>query len=167
MKMRPLRSPVCLRWEKFQAAFTVLIGRGGNNLTDCQVFGYRGGRAAAILAKERTLKEVNVPAKENLVSAGKRQRIEAVKAAMDKALMVVRHENTLSDLLEEIELCRRASAPIDTETENFLLVTEVFAESALFRKESRGIHYREDYPDTNPAFEKPTLVQKRDRKSVV
>jgi L-aspartate oxidase len=37
-----------------------------------------------------------------------------------------------------------------TETQNMLLVAAMMVESALARRESRGCHYREDYPDLDP-----------------
>jgi succinate dehydrogenase/fumarate reductase flavoprotein subunit len=135
---------------------------GGNNLTDCQVFGYRGGRAAAVIAKKRSLMRLADIPKIKLMSPEKRARLEPIKDAMDRALMVVRHEKNLLDLIEKIEIYRKVLSPLDTETENFLLVAELFARSALFRKESRGIHYREDFPDTVTDFEKPTIVRKNE-----
>jgi succinate dehydrogenase / fumarate reductase flavoprotein subunit len=37
---------------------------------------------------------------------------------------------------------------------NLLTVSEAVARSALERKESRGGHFRDDYPDKDPAFAK-------------
>ncbi len=33
-----------------------------------------------------------------------------------------------------------------------LLVAQLIAESALWRRESRGAHYRNDFPSQDPAF---------------
>jgi succinate dehydrogenase/fumarate reductase flavoprotein subunit len=133
---------------------------GGNNLTDCQVFGYRGGRAAATLAAERKLLSESAVQKKQLVPQKTTEKIDSVKAAMDKTLMIVRHKEGLTALLEEIEACHREVSPLDVTSDNFLLVAEMFARSALHREESRGIHYREDFPKTEPAFERPSLVRK-------
>jgi len=47
------------------------------------------------------------------------------------------------------------------EIENMVHLLEVSAKSALFRKESRGVHYREDYPVTdNDRWLKETIVKK-------
>jgi succinate dehydrogenase / fumarate reductase flavoprotein subunit len=41
---------------------------------------------------------------------------------------------------------------------NLLLVSEAVTRSAIERRESRGGHFREDYPDKDPAFGKVNLV---------
>ena len=45
-----------------------------------------------------------------------------------------------------------------TETRNLLAVATLVIKSALFRTESRGGHYRSDYPDTEPHWQTHTLI---------
>jgi L-aspartate oxidase len=45
------------------------------------------------------------------------------------------------------------------ELRNLLTVAHLLLKSALFRTESRGGHYREDYPATDPAWQVHTLIQ--------
>lgn len=47
------------------------------------------------------------------------------------------------------------------ELRNITLNAKLIAESALMRKESRGGHYRSDYPSMKKEYEKPTILQKR------
>ena len=46
------------------------------------------------------------------------------------------------------------------ETRNLLDVAYLILKSAVFRTESRGGHYRLDYPQPNPSWQVHTLVQK-------
>ena len=45
------------------------------------------------------------------------------------------------------------------ELRNIIEVSNLIIKSALIRKESRGLHYSEDYPLLNKAFEKNTYIQ--------
>lgn len=133
---------------------------GGNNLTDCQVFGYRGGRAAAQFASGRAMKPEDTFQKKEYTNQQKAKRLDSVKASIDKALMIVRRKDALMSLLESIETCREKNSPADPASDNFLLVAEIFARSALLRKESRGVHYREDFPESDPNYARPSLIRK-------
>ena len=44
---------------------------------------------------------------------------------------------------------------------NLLMVSEAIARSAIDRKESRGGHFRSDYPDKDPAYATFNIVVKR------
>jgi succinate dehydrogenase/fumarate reductase flavoprotein subunit len=132
---------------------------GGNNLIDCQVFGYRGGRAAAVFAAGRS-GHSGKPLDKELGIDRTKVDLAPIKAKIDKALMVIRDRKGLSDLLSDIGTARDSNPGLDIETENFLLVTEMLARSALFREESRGSHYRQDFPQTRAEFSKPSLLYK-------
>jgi L-aspartate oxidase len=45
------------------------------------------------------------------------------------------------------------------ETLNLLDIAYLILKSSLFRTESRGGHYRTDYPDTSPNWQVHTLVK--------
>jgi L-aspartate oxidase len=45
------------------------------------------------------------------------------------------------------------------ETRNLLEIADLILKSAAFRTESRGGHYRLDYPEANPAWQAHTLIQ--------
>lgn len=45
------------------------------------------------------------------------------------------------------------------ELRNVAIVSRLVVESALSRKESRGLHYMKEYPESDPAWEKNTLMK--------
>ena len=47
------------------------------------------------------------------------------------------------------------------DVDNLLTVSEAIARAAIERKESRGAHFREDYPDKDAAWGRTTLVVRR------
>lgn len=142
---------------------------GGNMLMTSQVFGQRAGRDAA-----RRAQAVDLPPLDHDSVALEERRLEALRrregrptlhkllarlqAAMWRVL-VVRDEKSLRACLEEIgeieealsatrvaghDDVRRAVA-----LHNLLLVGKLFVFAALLRRESRGSHYRADYPTTD------------------
>ncbi|MBN2781700.1 MAG: succinate dehydrogenase, partial [Campylobacterales bacterium] len=46
------------------------------------------------------------------------------------------------------------------EFENMLYLSKKVIESALHREESRGAHFRSDFPDENGAYKKHTILDK-------
>ncbi|MEM8611598.1 MAG: L-aspartate oxidase [Cyanobacteria bacterium P01_H01_bin.105] len=92
---------------------------------------------------------------------------------MDSALNQLRQWQTEFDVLSLTQtICdveeRAAQLPIQlpletlrlwTETRNLLSVAKLVLKSALFRTESRGGHYRSDYPETVTDWQVHTLIQ--------
>ncbi|NGO69902.1 succinate dehydrogenase flavoprotein subunit [Streptomyces boncukensis] len=145
---------------------------GTNSLLDINVFGRRAGIAAAEYAATADLVELpEEPSKfvedeiENLRDATGNERVveirKALQETMDRNVMVFRTEQTLKEAVEEIGQLRKRYRNISVQDKgkrfntdllealelgNLLDLAEVTAVSALARKESRGGHYREDFP---------------------
>ncbi|SCK27687.1 succinate dehydrogenase flavoprotein subunit [Streptomyces sp. WMMB 322] len=146
---------------------------GTNSLLDINVFGRRAGIAAAAYAATADFTELpENPAAfvegevENLRDATGNERVveirKALQECMDKNVMVFRSEQTLKEAVEEIGELRKRYRNISVQDKgkrfntdlleavelgNLLDLAEVTAVSALARKESRGGHYREDFPN--------------------
>lgn len=141
---------------------------GGCMMTATQVFGYRAGKSAAKRAK--SMRSVNLPEikqsnwvmypvkKDGNDSHGVSEVVRSVKDAMAKYTMVLRNEkglerckNRLNDCnvrLEEMRGTNTLSPRRYFEVRNMILTAKLITRSAFMRKESRGAHYREDFPVT-------------------
>jgi succinate dehydrogenase / fumarate reductase, flavoprotein subunit len=150
---------------------------GGNSLSDLVVFGKRAGEYAAAHAKTRrapVLDESRVQAAmlQSLTpfdrgSAGENPyRVQSdLQDTMQDLVGIVRQEGEMQEAVSRLEALRaRAEASgVDGHREfhagwhtcldlrNLLAVSEAIARSAIERKESRGGHFREDFPDKDPA----------------
>lgn len=79
--------------------------------------------------------------------------IKILKNTMWEKAGIVRNEKTLSSALETIEALKqqfnkenKCDSIEEYELRNLLIISELVTKCALARKESRGAHYRDDYP---------------------
>ena len=81
-----------------------------------------------------------------------------LQRAMSKGASVVRSEKSLKETLTTLEKIKSAStifANLDAwETTNLYLLATAIVRSALERTESRGSHWREDFPETSETWTK-------------
>jgi len=139
---------------------------GGNMALTCQVFGRRAGRAAARRAK--SVDHVGVDGIEDeyrgyveRFRASGSQSLDSLRGALqhaaDRSLLVVRNDAGLRRFLDicaatadALENDARIDSAVDRihalELGNLADVGTLMATAALERRESRGSHYREDYP---------------------
>jgi succinate dehydrogenase / fumarate reductase flavoprotein subunit len=146
---------------------------GTNSLLDINVFGRRAGIAAAEYARQADFAELpENPEKfvveqiERLRTSTGGERVAAIRRelqeTMDANVMVFRTEQTIKTAVEKITELRARYKNVAIQDKgkrfntdlleaielgNLLDLAEVMAVSALARKESRGGHYREDYPN--------------------
>jgi succinate dehydrogenase / fumarate reductase flavoprotein subunit len=164
---------------------------GGNSLSDLLVLGKRAGEFAAKFAQEthsgaidssqveeaarRALEPFERNASAGVNPAGPYQIQHDLQEMMQDLVGIVRKEEEMSRALEAIERLwqrvRRVGVAGNREFNpgwhtaldlpNLLTVSEAITRSALERKESRGAHYREDYPDNETALGKVNIVARK------
>jgi succinate dehydrogenase / fumarate reductase, flavoprotein subunit len=161
---------------------------GGNSLSDLLVFGRRAGMYAAKFAKENAKGGGIVPAQVERIAKAALEPFERPSSAespykvqyelqdfMQDKVGIVRREAEMQEALGQIralrERARRVGVPGNREynpgwhtaldLENLLTVSEAITLCAIERKESRGGHFRDDYPDKDPAAAKFNLVTRR------
>jgi succinate dehydrogenase / fumarate reductase flavoprotein subunit len=160
---------------------------GGNSLSDLIVFGKRAGEYAAQFAKEnghgtidgaqieaearRALEPFEHEAGENAFNIQ-----HDLQDMMQRNVGIVRNEGEMQAAVEELQKLKARAAKVSVtgnidfnpgwhtalDLRNLLTISEAIALAALERKESRGGHFREDYPNKEPEFAKFNLSLKQD-----
>ncbi|GGQ59368.1 succinate dehydrogenase flavoprotein subunit [Streptomyces asoensis] len=146
---------------------------GTNSLLDINVFGKRAGLAAAAYSQKAEYVELPENPAQQVVDQVERLRASTgtervaelrreLQETMDANVMVFRTEQTIKTAVEKLAELRERYKNVAIQDKgkrfntdlleaielgNLLDLAEVMAVSALARKESRGGHYREDYPN--------------------
>jgi len=157
---------------------------GGNSLSDLLVFGKRAGEFAAKSAQESTSKpainpqEVEQIARESLAPFERTDGEnpysvhEDLRKMMQQNVGIIRTEAELKTALLELEKLRERAAKVKIggniqynpgwhlalDLKNMLDVSEAVTRAALERKESRGAHTREDFPDSESDWGKVNVI---------
>jgi succinate dehydrogenase / fumarate reductase flavoprotein subunit len=160
---------------------------GGNSLSDLLVFGQRAGEHAASFVRAQgpgsiDESEVEAAIREALAPFERKgqgdnpYRIQSdLQRTMQDLVGIVRTgaemERALAELSELGARARRVAVPGNREYNpgwhtaldlaSMLLVSEVVTRSALERRESRGAHFREDFPAKDEAFARVNVVVHR------
>lgn len=161
---------------------------GTNSLLDINVFGKRAGRAAAAYAKTASFVDLPDQAEswvvgqlEELRSRPDGERVadirKTLQETMDANAQVFRTEESLTQALADVRTLQERYSRVSVQDKGkmfntdllealelgFLLdIAEVTVIAALNRRESRGGHFREDFPDRNDeAYMHHTMVYRR------
>ena len=153
---------------------------GGNALAEILVFGYRAGRAAAEWAKGQSLRKVADSSLERSWASKTGSAIGDTPKLLRKRIgEVLWNEggilrdgpglagalNALQKLSKEDLPRLKAANPKEMmerlEVQNALLVGEMIVRSALMREESRGAHFRRDFPQTDDRNWKGNIFLKK------
>jgi succinate dehydrogenase / fumarate reductase flavoprotein subunit len=159
---------------------------GGNSLSDLLVFGKRAGEHAARFAAQNQKGRVDAQA----VDAVARRAVAAfegkggenpyriqqeLQQTMQELVGIVRRDGEMRRALDELARLRERSARVQVpgnreynpgwhtalDLPNLLMVSEAVTRSALERQESRGAHFREDFPDKDAGWGKMNLVVRK------
>jgi succinate dehydrogenase / fumarate reductase flavoprotein subunit len=152
---------------------------GGNSLSDLLVFGKRAGEFAARFAKEQNAGQINdtqieEAARETLEpferaakgagsAEGPYQVQNDLQELMQNLVGIVRREEEMVRALDELAKLSERSQNIAVhghreynpgwhtaiDLKHLLTVSEAVTRSAIERKESRGGHFRDDFPNKN------------------
>ena len=160
---------------------------GGNSLSDLLVFGRRAGLHAAEFAKENktaTVRENEVdaairdalaPFERGATAEGPYQVQHELQETMQDLVGIVRREEEMQRALEVVGDLKSRAARIGVggnreynpgwhtalDLRHLLTVSEAITRCAIERKESRGGHFRDDYPEKSTEFGAFNLIVKK------
>lgn len=157
---------------------------GGNALAETQVYGKRAGEFAGLNAitqdfeinEEMILEEENRI--KNLVKKGSIKPSDVkvkIQKLMWEKVAIIRDETSLNEALNELldiqEEIKDFDIPNDSqynielqyalEVINMVEVAILVVKSAILRRESRGAHFRKDYPETKEEWNKSIVMNKK------
>jgi succinate dehydrogenase / fumarate reductase flavoprotein subunit len=160
---------------------------GGNSLSDLLVFGMRAGKYAAEFAARQSSAKVDARQADDIVRAalepfnrqsggeGPYQVEHDLQTMMQELVGIVRREEEMRRALDALKTLRERAAKVSVtgnreynpgwhtalDLQNLITVSEIVARAALERKESRGGHFRDDFPDKDPTYGKFNIVVRR------
>ncbi len=161
---------------------------GGNSLSDLLVFGQRAGLHAALFAKQHAQGSIDEDVVDQAARSAllpfERARAAGpdvegpfkierdLQEAMQELVGIVRSGSEMEQALERIAGLRQRAARVAAsgnreynpgwhtalDLASLLTVAEAITRSGLERRESRGAHFRSDFPAKDPAFAAFNLV---------
>ena len=160
---------------------------GGNSLSDLLVFGMRAGEHAAAFAKGHAPAHSTpgdadasvASALEPFARGGSPEAPYAIQhelqGMMQKLVGIVREEGEMQQALDGVAALRARSRMVGVhgnreynpgwhtalDLHHLMTVSEAITRAAIERKESRGGHFRDDYPDKDPAYALFNIVVKK------
>src|SRR5215475_7365856 len=156
---------------------------GGNSLSDLLIFGKRAGQYAACYAMANSLGAIHsaevAAAEKQTLAPFERDGAEGPYAVqhdlqdvMQDLVGIVRQEKEMLEALERIREFKARAAHVGVsgnreynpgwhtaiDLNNLLTVSEMVTKAALERKESRGAHFRDDFPAKDEKFGSYNIV---------
>jgi succinate dehydrogenase / fumarate reductase flavoprotein subunit len=163
---------------------------GGNSLSDLIVFGKRAGEYAAKWARENGQPRVDEGVVQKAIqdslapfdrgdSGENPYKVQSdLQDTMQALVGIVRTESEMQEALRRVQQFKDRASRVGVsghreyhagwhtalDLRNLLTVSEAIARSAIERKESRGGHFREDYPDKIAEFGSVNIMVKQGSK---
>jgi succinate dehydrogenase / fumarate reductase flavoprotein subunit len=159
---------------------------GGNSLSDLLVFGKRAGEYAASYARENQRASIDDRTLQSAVTealapyeSGRPENPYAIQHelqdSMQRLVGIVRTESEMQEALTVLETLKRRAALAGVQggreynpgwhtaldLRHLLTVSEAITRCAIERKESRGGHFREDYPEKAAEFGRLNIAVRR------
>lgn len=132
-----------------------------NSLLEGLVFGARAARCALASAATPVTPPPDWPALSPQEAEISPDILQRVREIMWQDVGLLRHGQTLRSALDCLQQLRTAAPTLATR--HLVTVAWLVARAALFREESRGAHFRTDFPDPDDAHWRCHSAQHRER----
>jgi L-aspartate oxidase len=133
-----------------------------NSLLEGLVFGARAGAAAIEDAPPGPKQSPPAPVEFDLAEWRLDPRVKnRAQEIMWRKVGLIRRADDLQSAIDE--LTAMAGEKVNERTRNFVTLAKLMAEAALWREESRGGHFREDFPARDDERWRVHSAQQRDR----
>jgi len=160
---------------------------GGNSLSDLIVFGKRAGEYAARYARSQStptlsatdaddaIREALAPFEREGTGESPYAVQHELQEMMQDLVGIVRQESEMVEALQRIDHLRSRARQTGVrgnreynpgwhtalDLDNLLTISEAIARAAIERRESRGGHFREDFPEKDPTYGGFNIVLRR------
>lgn len=146
---------------------------GGLSTANGLVFGGRAGRSAAAFTAVNPARQDLTAEFDARAEANVPERLQELRELMHRHALVVRSEQGLADALAGIDQLAQAGKAAEPNSppekasqaiaatrrfESQLTTARAILTAARLRRESRGSHYRSDFPELSPEFGQPIVV---------
>jgi succinate dehydrogenase / fumarate reductase flavoprotein subunit len=160
---------------------------GGNSLSDLLVFGMRAGKYAAEFAARQSSARIDTNQADEVIrialepfdrqggAEGPYQVEHDLQAMMQELVGIVRRDDEIRRAIDALKTLRERAGNVSVtgnreynpgwhtalDLQNLITVSEIVARAALERKESRGGHFRDDFPNKDLNYGKFNIVVRR------
>jgi succinate dehydrogenase / fumarate reductase flavoprotein subunit len=160
---------------------------GGNSLSDLLVFGMRAGKYAAEFAARQSSARIDTNQADEVIrialepfdrqggAEGPYQVEHDLQTMMQELVGIVRRDDEIRRAIDALKTLRERAGTVSVtgnreynpgwhtalDLQNLITVSEIVARAALERKESRGGHFRDDFPNKDPNYGKFNIVIRR------
>jgi succinate dehydrogenase / fumarate reductase flavoprotein subunit len=160
---------------------------GGNSLSDLLVFGMRAGKYAAEFAARQSSARIDTNQADEIIrialepfnrqggAEGPYQVEHDLQTMMQELVGIVRRDDEIRRAIDALKTLRERAGSVSVtgnreynpgwhtalDLQNLITVSEIVARAALERKESRGGHFRDDFPNKDPNYGKFNIVIRR------
>ena len=141
-----------------------------NSLLEAFVYAIRiAKKINSLPIKNYAIRSINIknylPKEKTISKVRAKKYIWQLRSTMNKFVGVERSDKTLNNAFVEFDKIEREAKNLSAKLKDMLLVSRLITFAAKLRKESRGTHYRTDFPNMNTNYNQRKVININDLNS--